>query len=84
MRCREGEVTEYRKRTDRFSHVDGAWYFSTREGPEMGPYETKVEAKSALSEYIACMQDPERNIYYPSTFLPDSVTRQNGFQYRCH
>ena len=37
-------------RTDRFYRINEAWYFSTREGIEMGPYTNKTDAELALSD----------------------------------
>ncbi len=32
-------------RSDRLFSVDGYWYFSTREGVDIGPYDTQCEAQ---------------------------------------
>ncbi|MEM1434612.1 MAG: DUF6316 family protein [Pseudomonadota bacterium] len=45
MRYREGETARLWFRTGREFHVDGQWYFATREGIDVGPYPTQVEAQ---------------------------------------
>ncbi|MCR8923031.1 DUF6316 family protein [Dasania sp. GY-MA-18] len=42
-------------RTDRFFAAQGAWYFSTREGSSIGPFEDKNEAKRGLEDFIEFM-----------------------------
>lgn len=45
-----GSVTYYR--TDRFYSEQGGWYARLREGDELGPYDSKEEAKQALADFI--------------------------------
>jgi hypothetical protein len=39
-------------RTDRFFTSDGKWFFTTREGGNIGPFETQAVAQQALIEYL--------------------------------
>lgn len=39
-------------RTDRFFAINANWFFTTREGADIGPFETKEEAKQNLSTFI--------------------------------
>ena len=39
-------------RSGRFYKVDAKHYFSTREGAEIGPYESRDDAASGLDRYI--------------------------------
>lgn len=48
--ARQGEETRTHFRTDRFYRVNDVWFFSTREGIEMGPYPSRMEAELALSD----------------------------------
>ena len=50
-----GPVTYYR--TDRFYSENGGWYFKTREGEELGPFDDKAEAKEALEMHILLNSD---------------------------
>lgn len=35
---------------------DDGWFFSTREGAAMGPYDTRAEAEQGLSDFIEFVQ----------------------------
>lgn len=48
--ARQGEDSRTHFRTDRFYRVNEVWFFSTREGIEMGPYASRSEAELALSD----------------------------------
>jgi Domain of unknown function (DUF6316) len=47
----DGEYNNY-KRDDRFFNLDDNWYFTTREGLVMGPYESRCQAESESATYI--------------------------------
>ncbi len=49
---RRGEKRKVRFRSDRMFFADNKWYFSTREGEERGPYDTKEEAEAELVRYL--------------------------------
>ena len=36
----------------RFVQMNGEWFYTTREGEERGPFESKAEAEGDLIEYI--------------------------------
>jgi Domain of unknown function (DUF6316) len=42
-------------RTDRFFAAQGAWYFSTREGSSIGPFDDKNDARKGLDDFIEFM-----------------------------
>jgi Domain of unknown function (DUF6316) len=63
---RIGEVGMVPMRTDRFFAVNGAWYFATREGASIGPFEGKLEAQTGLSDFIDFIQLAEPQVL--STF----------------
>ena len=50
-----GSETYYR--SDRFYSEQGAWYAKTREGDELGPFDSKSEAKEALEVFIEMNSD---------------------------
>jgi hypothetical protein len=52
---RAGEGENIPLRTDRFFSAQGAWYFSTREGAPIGPFENKREANTGLNDFIEFM-----------------------------
>lgn len=56
MKAREGENRESWFRCNRFYNLKGKWYFSTREGVDFGPFESKDEAISELDSFITRYQ----------------------------
>lgn len=49
---RHGELGAVPMRADRFFAVNNAWYFATREGASIGPFETKNEAQQGLLDFL--------------------------------
>mgnify|MGYP001812765671 CR=1 FL=1 len=58
-RHRKGELGAVPFRSGRFFYIDSKWYFSCREGKEVGPYPSKQAAEIALAEYINKMECSE-------------------------
>ena len=50
---RSGELVSSWARSDRFFQLDGAWYFSTREGANIGPHHSLDAAKRNAQALIA-------------------------------
>ena len=44
------DVTVFR--TDRYFRSDGKWFFSTREGSNFGPFDTRDQAECALRQHL--------------------------------
>lgn len=65
MRYRKDEAARLWFRTGRVFCVDGQWYFHTREGLDVGPYATELEA---------CIEADLLKSYLHQ--LPDSQSRQ--------
>jgi hypothetical protein len=53
---RAGEQGSLPPRSDRFFALEDSWYFSTREGAPIGPFEDRVEAEQGLRDFIEFMQ----------------------------
>ena len=49
-------------RSNRLFSVDGAWYFSTREGMEIGPYDTRRDAQVEAGFLMALLNDREPDV----------------------
>jgi len=52
---RESDTTNTptaRVRSDRYFTLSNNWYFITREGPTLGPYDSKEQAQNAATDYI--------------------------------
>jgi uncharacterized protein DUF6316 len=43
-------------RSDRFFMANGAWYFSTREQIDVGPFQTRIDAVEAAEKLIAILR----------------------------
>lgn len=52
---RAGEIGNIPVRTDRFFAAQGEWFFSTREGLPIGPFEDKQDAQQGLGDFIEFM-----------------------------
>ncbi len=63
---RNGEAGAVPMRTDRFFAVNSAWYFATREGASIGPFEDKTEAQRGLTDFLDFIQLAEPRVL--STF----------------
>lgn len=68
MKIRTGEVEGTRFRSERFFTAEGEVYCSTREGLNLGPFESKKAASYALNIYIEsiesglCSPEKARNL----------------------
>ncbi len=56
MKAREGENRESWFRCNRFYNLKGKWFYSTREGIDFGPFESKEEAADELNKFIVRYQ----------------------------
>ena len=55
---RQGEsATQTRFRVERLFSIGSAWYFSTREGRDQGPFISKEQAHKAISVYIMSVKN---------------------------
>ncbi|MEE8056808.1 MAG: DUF6316 family protein [Pseudomonadales bacterium] len=73
MDYRDGENEGTFFRTDRFYCINCQWFFTTREGEELGPFETHEEAEVELMLYIRSIFS-ESLSYYKSNEMPIFVT----------
>lgn len=59
---RNGEDGIVPIRTDRFFAVNNAWYFATREGASIGPFDDKSEAQKGLNDFLDFIQLAEPRV----------------------
>lgn len=59
---RNGENGPVPLRSDRFFSAQGEWFFSTREGAPIGPFEDKDEALKGLDDFIEFLQLAEPKV----------------------
>ena len=50
---RKGEATSHPFRSERMFSIGHEWFFATREGVDKGPFLSREQAESALSDFIA-------------------------------
>ncbi|MEO0442966.1 MAG: DUF6316 family protein [Pseudomonadota bacterium] len=55
-KVRKGEQDKFRFRSDRFFTIDSQWYFTTREGVDVGPFDSRDMAANALTIFIDCVE----------------------------
>ena len=61
LTVREGENNSTWFRTNRIFQADGDWYFSTREGRNIGPYGNRPATEAGLQRFIKCLTEKRRN-----------------------
>ena len=59
---RKGESGVIPFRTGRYFTVDSKWFFSTREGIDHGPYNTKYDAEINLEFFISNVMRVENSL----------------------
>ena len=52
---RAGERGQVPQRRERFFTMSDAWYFNTREGAPMGPFDNRGEAEQGLHDFLEFM-----------------------------
>ncbi|MDX1597352.1 DUF6316 family protein [uncultured Marinobacter sp.] len=57
MDVRRGEQERNWFRSDRFTTINGQWFFQTREGTFEGPFDSVNEAKMELMLYLRHSED---------------------------
>ncbi|MCC5886893.1 MAG: hypothetical protein JJT88_10720 [Gammaproteobacteria bacterium] len=50
------ETPPVSRRSNRVYEEDGGWFFTTREGKPMGPFDSEGEAKQGLKDFIEFIQ----------------------------
>ncbi len=61
MSSRAGEREKTRFRSDRFFTAENQYFFSTREGEDIGPFPNREDAERGLKVYIECMKSDAGN-----------------------
>lgn len=61
MTNRVGENGSVPTRNGRFLQKEGYWYYSTREGVDIGPFDTRADAEVGVGEFIdfICASEPK-------------------------
>ena len=53
---RRGESAKHWFRSERFFKVGGVWFFTTREGIDIGPYASMLEARKQLQQLFVFLR----------------------------
>jgi Domain of unknown function (DUF6316) len=58
---RTGELGSVPDRNGRFIQKDGYWYYTTREGVDIGPFDQREDAENGVGEFIdfICASEPK-------------------------
>jgi len=59
---RRGEASPHPFRSTRFFNSNGEWYFSTREGQDVGPFPDREETEASLLEYLRRLATMDQRI----------------------
>ncbi len=59
---RTGENCELPMRQSRFFETDGYWYYNTREGVAIGPFDSMSEAETGVSDFIDFIMHAEPSV----------------------
>ena len=66
-------------RSDRCFSVDNKWYFSTREGLDVGPFGSKDKASRGVKRYIESIQLGKTSGMYAAKVASNGVWASTGF-----
>ncbi|HTF98221.1 MAG TPA: DUF6316 family protein [Cellvibrio sp.] len=59
---RAGEQGSVPERHGRLLQKDGYWYYSTREGVDIGPFDNREDAENGVGEFIDFIQASEPKV----------------------
>jgi hypothetical protein len=62
MPNRSGEQGSVPSRQGRYLQQDGYWYYTTREGVDIGPFDTRDDAETGVGEFIDFIQASEPKV----------------------
>lgn len=60
MGKRDGDDNKTFFNSDRFFNEGGKWFFTTREGSLMGPYDSRADAEQELMLYLRNLREREK------------------------
>lgn len=59
---RKGEKENLPDRSERLFIQHNYWYFRTREGMDIGPYDSQTEANSGINSFIEFLNTAEKKV----------------------
>ncbi len=71
---RQGEKGQPPPRSTRIFNMDNDWYFSTREGADIGPFDSRDEADQGLENFLKFLELANQQV--TANFLATISQRQ--------
>jgi hypothetical protein len=59
---RAGEYAVFSTRSERFFEQESYWYFRTREGMDIGPFDTKEDAEEGVKGFISFLKEVHADV----------------------
>ncbi len=79
MQYRQGEPAQTRFRAERYFAVGEDYYFSTREGTNVGPFPNIAAARRGAELYIQCINRKEEAGMYASKIAMQGLWASTNF-----
>ena len=79
VQFREGELEKTWFRSDRFFKVEADYFFSTREGIDVGPFPSRSSAERGLDLYIQVMNKGETAALCASKIAMQGLWASTGY-----
>ena len=79
MKVRKKEKDRVWFRTDRCFNVENKWYFSTREGQDVGPFGSREKALRGVQRYIDSIYLGRTSGIYAAKVASDGLWATTGF-----
>lgn len=80
MTVRKGEGQQTWPRASRYFNVGDHYYFSTREGLYIGPFDSMLAAERGLSIYIQYLQEEEADEIFASIMAMEGPWSSSHFR----
>ncbi len=79
MQNRKNELEKTWFRSDRCFTVESKWYFSTREGQDVGPFGSRAKAERGVVRYIDSIRLGRTSGIYAAKVASDGLWATTGF-----
>lgn len=79
MQCRKNEKEKVWFRSDRCFSVDSKWFFTTREGHDVGPFVTREKAERGVHRYIESIKMKKTGGIYAARVATQGLWASTGY-----
>ena len=80
MKCRSGESERHWYRCERFFNTNDGWYFSTREGQNVGPFVSRRAAEKGVELFVRHLRGQEEGGIYGAKLAKDGLWMSTLFR----